>query len=211
MGGQCDDIIAHLCIIVKWDGISGASQIWGENLTTSGELNCDRQPATLDYSNLGARPRRTPLCLRRTRRGAKNTFLSAKDAKGRGEHLFVREGREGARRTPFCPRRTRRGGKNTSLSAKDAEGREEHRFGREGREGARRTPFCPRRTRRGAKNTSLSAKDAKGREEHRFVREGREGAGRTPFVVAADQVRRTRESGEKRPDSARRRPDIVIL
>ena len=88
LGGQCDDIIAHLCIIVKWDGVSGASQIWGENLTTSGELNWDRQPATLDYPNLGARPRRPPLCPRRTRRGAKNTALSAKDAEGREEHLF---------------------------------------------------------------------------------------------------------------------------
>ena len=157
MGGQCDDIIAHLCIIVKWDGVSGASQIWGENLTTSGELNWDRQPATLDYPNLGARPRRTPFCPRRTRRGAENTFLSAEDAEGRGEHLFVRGGRGGARRTSFCPRRTRRGAKNTFLSAKDAKGREEHLFVREGREGARRTPFFdPRRTRRprrAAKNT----------------------------------------------------------
>ena len=58
-----------------------------------------------------------------TRRDAENTFLSAEDAEGRGEHLFVRGGRGGTRRTPFCPRRTRRDAENTFLSAEDAEGR----------------------------------------------------------------------------------------
>ena len=65
----------------------------------------------------------------------------------------------------------------------------------------------------------LSAEDAEGRGEHLFLSTKgheenlckgiiwsvHEGARRKPFVVDADHGRRSRESGEKRSDSARRR------
>ena len=111
--------------------------------------------------------------------------MSAEDAEGRGEHLFVRGGRGGSRRTPFCPRRTRRVAENTFLSAEDAEGREEHLFVRGGRGGSRRTPFCPRRTRRVAENTFLSAEDAGSRRTPFCPRRSRRVAENT-FLSAED-------------------------
>ena len=166
-----------------------------------------------------------------TRRTATATHLSTEDTEGRGElqrrlqlpfvhggprratkncngNTFVHGGHGGPRRTAtatatsFCPRRAAK----------------EH-------EELQRQHICPRRTRRAAENcngdcnfllstTRRAAENCKGHEENHckviiwFVHEGPR---RTPYVVDADHGRRSRESGEKRSDCARRRPVFVTL
>ena len=158
-----------------------------------------------------------------TRRTATATHLSTEDTEGRGElqrrlqlpfvhggprrntkncngNTFVHGGHGGPRRTAtatatsFCPRR----------AAKNCNG---NTFVHGGHGGPRRTAtatatsFCPRRA-------------AEGHEENHckvinwFIHEGPR---RTPYVVDADHGRRSRESGEKRSDCARRRPIFVTL
>ena len=88
-----------------------------------------------------------------TRRDTENTFLSAEDAEGRGELLFLSaEGREETRRTPFV--------------------RGELLFSTEEHGGTRRTPFCPRRTRRGAENCFFVRGGRGGARRTAFFHEG---------------------------------------
>ena len=114
-------------------------------------------------------------------------------------NTFVHGGHGGPRRTAtatatsFCPRR----------AAKNCNG---NTFVHGGRGGPRRTAtatatsFCPRRA-------------AEGHEENHCkvinwsVHEGTRG---TPYVVDADHGRRSRESGEKRSDCARRRSVLSL-
>ena len=157
---------------------------------------CPRR-ATKEHEEL----QRQHICPRRTRRAAEN-------CNGDCNFLLSTKGREGPRRKPLpdhnlvCPRRDwgntffvhegpRRNTKNCNGNT----------FVHGGHGGPRRTAtatatsFCPRRA-------------AKGHEENHckviiwFIHEGPR---RTSYVVDADHRRRTRESGEKRSDCARRR------
>ena len=143
---------------------------------------------------------RQHICPRRTRRAAEATELP-----------FVHETKEHEelQRQHICPpegrgelqRRLVHGGPRRNT--KNCNG---NTFVHGGHGGPRRTAtatatsFCPRRA-------------AKGHEENHckviiwFIHEGPR---RTPYVVDADHGRRSRESGEKRSDCARRRPVLSL-
>ena len=151
-------------------------------------------------------PRRTATSFG-PRRGTKN---------GNG-NTFVRGGHGGPRRTAtaelqlqllFVHEGPLRGTKNGNGNT----------FVRGGRGGPRRTAtaelqlqllFVHEAPRRTAKYTSIyprrSRRTTKNGNGNTFVRGGHGGPRRTAFVVAADRGRRARESGERRPDSARGR------
>ena len=155
-----------------------------------------------------------------TRRTATATHLSTEDTEGRGEL-------QRRLQLPFVHEGPRRNTKNCNGNT----------FVHGGHGGPRRTAtatatsFCPRRAAKGheATATHLSTEDTEGRGELQrtalpFVHGGprratkkqrqhicpRRAAG-TPYVVDADHGRRSRESGEKRSDCARRRPVFVTL
>ena len=139
-----------------------------------------------------------------------------------GEHLLSTKGREGTRRTATA----------THLSTEDAEGRGNCNgdcnflLSTKGHEGTRRnTKNCngntfvhgghggPRRTATATATSFCPRRAAEGHEENHckviiwFIHEGPR---RTPYVVDADHGRRTRESGEKRSDCARRRSVLSL-
>ena len=174
---------------------------------------------------------------RRTATATATSFCPRRAAKGHEENLcqiIIWSVQEGTGGTPFLSTKghegTRRTATATHLSTEDTEGRGElqrrlqlpfvhggprrntkncngNTFVHGGHGGPRRTAtatatsFCPRRA-------------TKGHEENHckviiwFVHEGPR---RTPYVVDADHGRRSRESGEKRSDCARRRPIFVTL
>ena len=89
-----------------------------------------------------------------------------------------------------------RGGHGGPRRTATAELQQQLLFVHEGpRRTAKYTSIYPRRSRRTTKNGNGNT----------FVRGGRGGPRRTAFVVAADRGRRARESGGRRPDSARGR------
>ena len=131
------------------------------------------------------------------RRAAENTLTPFYPRRAADEeHLntfLAAEDAEGPENTltPFCPRRTRRAAENPL------------------------TPFCPRRTRRGTENTLTPFYPRRTRRGTKNTltpfcpRRTRRGTEDT--LATADYGRRTRVSGEKRANAARRRPAYVTF
>ena len=184
---------------------------------------CPRR-ATKEHEEL----QRQHICPRRTRRAAENCngdcnfLLSTEGREGprratkncNGNFLLSTEGREGPRRaTKNCNGNTfvhgghggpRRTATATATSFCPRRATKEH-------EELQRQHICPRRTRRAAENCNGDCNfllSTKGHEENLcqiIIWSVHEGTRGTPYVVDADHGRRSRESGEKRSDCARRR------
>ena len=155
-------------------------------------------------------------------------------------NTFVHGGHGGPRRTAtatatsFCPRRAAKEHEELQRqhiwSTEDTEGRGElqrrlqlpfvHEGPRRATKNCNGNTFVhgghggPRRTATATATSFCPRRAAKGHEENLcqvIIWSVHEGTRRTPYVVDADHGRRSRESGEKRSDCARRRPVFVTL